>query len=118
MVKKAIKKVTVDQLIEKYAEKRNDILVDFCNYDDAMMVCIRTADENLKDELQELVDDLERKVDDLNDELSEKADELDEIESGCMTIEVRSLALRQKIEDFVKSEIYPLYSDQQKYLNF
>lgn len=39
------------------------------------------------------------------------------VEKGYVVIELQSLAQREKLQNFIEREIYPLYADQEQYVN-
>lgn len=84
---------------------------------------------------KETITDLEEEIDRLRDKIDDLQDEVEELENtereddyfdltdlrnktteSCIIVRVESMEAHDKIMDFIKTYIYPHYSDQEKHI--
>lgn len=131
-------KAKLKELLTEYQSTVSAILTDYENLnipvDDMMIVEIDAAQNGLVENLDDLIElepDKETVLDILKDALFDDTVETDDVLSLLEESDVKDFVqsdfdicvkctdnnLRQKLEDFVKTEIYPYYLDQQAYTN-
>lgn len=123
----------IEALFEKYIDTTGAIMDDYVA-DHAMIHEVSIADQNLKEKILNLVDNDETDIEDGEadfDSLLEKIKEHDDFDadkilelvdiddvlsfvSGTdyISVQVTNIKDRDKIEEFLKTEIYPFVSDQ------
>jgi vacuolar-type H+-ATPase subunit E/Vma4 len=79
--------------------------------------------QNLEESLEEKLTRLEEKeneVTELKEKIEELEEKLNEFEANNETIcvKVKTMEQRDKLEEFIKTEIYPYYNEQQANLTF
>lgn len=131
-------KAKLKELLTEYQSTVSAILTDYENLnipvDDMMIVEIDAAQNGLVENLDDLIElepDKETVLDILKDALFDDTVETDDVLPLLEESDVKDFVqsdfdicvkctdnnLRQKLEDFVKTEIYPYYLDQQAYTN-
>lgn len=123
------KREAVLEAFEKYTDIEGTILDDYMCGDDGMFTELAAAEENFKDEIEMLLlDDVDGKTflkkikESLENNVFDESELLSLVDEdtilshaaslGYVCVKIENLADEMKLEEFVKEQIYPFYSDQ------
>lgn len=112
---------TFDKAFDEFADMQETILEAYNVGDlDGMEAELKSSRENFLQKVSELLNESSecedcKKKDEEIEELKEELDEQEETARTTVTIQIQSLAQLQKIEDFIRKEIYPFATEEQFY---